>query len=131
MRAHEFINESKNNTYGLTLAKYSLPNTYVIPELQNQDFYEIYRFGLAIADVRGSKNNDNVQNQHRRDFQAESDWGENQVVTSFDPDIGNLIDAALSKINKHGKKLVSTEKSEELPNTDTTSPMKAFKGYKK
>lgn len=130
MRAYEFITEA-NNTYGLSMAGYSLPSTYVIPDLQNQDFYEIYRFGLAIADVRGTSKDDGVQNQHRRDFQAESDWGEHQVVTSFDPDIGNLIDKALKKVNKSGKKSVSTGSSEEIPRTDKQSPLKPFKGYKK
>jgi len=130
MRAHEFITESEDVS-GLSLAKYSLPNTYVIPELQNQDFYEIYRFGLAIADVRGSKNTDNVQNQHRRDFEAESEWGEHQILTSYDPGLGELVDAALKKVNKTQKKLASTVNSEELPNTTKTSPIKPFKGYKR
>jgi hypothetical protein len=30
----------------------ALPNTYVIPELKNNDFYDLYRFGVAIAAVR-------------------------------------------------------------------------------
>ena len=54
MRAYEFITESVTN--GLNLAAYALPDTYLIPELKNQDFYELYRFGLAIADVRGEGN---------------------------------------------------------------------------
>lgn len=130
MRAHEFITESV--TDGLHVASYALPNTYVIPELKNNDFYELYRFGLAIADVRGTGGmDDGVQNEFKHDFQAESEWGEQQVVVSFDPNIGQVLDQALKKVNKGGKKLVSTPTSDELPNTGTQSTLKPFKGYKK
>lgn len=129
MRAYEFITESV--TDGLNVASYALPNTYVIPELKNNDFYELYRFGLAIADVRGTSGTDDVQNGFRHDFEAESEWGENQVVSSWDPDIGQVIDKALKKVNKSGKKLVSTHGSDEIPNTGTQSTLRPFKGYKK
>ena len=130
MRAHEFITESV--TDGLHVAAYALPDTYILPELKNQDFYELYRFGLAIADVRGEGDDDGVQNGFRHKFEAESDWGEHQVVTSFDPNIGTVIDKALKKVHKKGKKLVSTPGgSAELPNTGTQSTLKPFKGYKK
>ena len=130
MRAHEFITESV--TDGLHVASYALPYAYVIPELKNQDFYQLYRFGLAIADVRGTGGmDDGVQNKFKHDFEAESEWGENQVVVSFDKNIGKVIDQALKKVHKSGKKLVSTPGSEELPNTSTQSTLKPFKGYKK
>lgn len=129
MRAYEFITESV--TDGLNVAAYALPNTYVIPELKNNDFYELYRFGLAIADVRGDHDEDTVQNGFRHKFKSESDWGEQQIVTSWDPDIGQVIDQALKKVNKSGKKLVSTSGSDELPNTGKESVLKPFKGYKK
>jgi hypothetical protein len=130
MRAYEFITESV--TDGLNVASYALPYAYVIPELKNNDFYELYRFGLAIADVRGtSGTEDGVQNKFKHDFQATSEWGEQQVVVSFDPNIGKVIDKALKKVDKHGKKLVSTPGSDELPNTGTQSTLKPFKGYKK
>lgn len=131
MRAHEFITESV--TDGLNVAAYALPNTYVIPELKNNDFYQLYRFGVAIADVRGtSGHEDGVQNGFKHEFKAESIWGENQVVSSeFDADIGQVIDQALAKVGKRGKKSVSTPGSDEIPNTGTQSTLKPFKGYKK
>jgi hypothetical protein len=131
MRAHEFITESV--TDGLNVASYALPNTYIIPELKNNDFYELYRFGVAIADVRGTSGpDDGVQNEFKHEFKAESTWGENQVVSSeFDADIGQLIDQALAKVGKRGKKSVSTPGSDELPNTGTQSTLKPFKGYKR
>jgi hypothetical protein len=132
MRAREFITEQKLDSVhdGLEVASKSLPHTYVIPELKNQDFYDLYRFGVAIADVKGNMGNDNVNN-YKPDFRAESSWGENQVVTSFDPNIGKVIDKALSKVNKHGKKAVSTPTSDEMDDTMKQSPIKPFKGYKK
>jgi hypothetical protein len=110
----------------------ALPNTYVIPELKNNDFYDLYRFGVAIAAVRGESGNDNVQNGFEPKFKAESSWGEHQVVSSeFDKDIGKTIDQALKKVGKSGKKQVSTPGSDEMDDTSTQSPIRGFKGYKK
>lgn len=133
MRAKEFIAEQKLSDVhdGLDVASKALPNTYIIPELKNQDFYELYRFGVAIADVRGNMGDPKSIDPYKPDFRAESSWGENQLVSSFDPDIGNVIDQALQKVNKHGKKAVSTPSSDEMDDTLKQSPLKPFKGYKK
>lgn len=133
MRAREFIVEQKlDDTHdGLSIVAKSLPNTFIIPELKNQDFYQLYRFGVAMAAVRGESGNDNVLNGSEPEFQAESDWGEHQIVSSMDPEVGQLIDKALGKIGKSGKKAVSTPTSDEMDDTLTQSPMKAFKGYKR
>ena len=133
MRAREFITEQHLARVhdALEVAALALPNTYIIPELKNQDFYELYRFGVAMAAVRGESGNDNVLNGSEPEFHAESDWGEQQIVSSMDPEVGQLIDKALSKIGKSGKKAVSTPHSDEMDDTLTQSPMKAFKGYKR
>jgi len=132
MRAREFITEQKLSDAhdGLDVAAKSLPNTFIIPELKNQDFYNLYRFGVAIADVRGTSGNDDV-NKFKPEFRPESSWGEQQLVSSFDPNVGNVIDKALAKVNKHGKKAVSSPGSEEVDDTMKQSPIKPFKGYKK
>lgn len=134
MRAKEFIIETALSKVhdGLEVAAVSLPNTYVIPDLKNNDFYELYRFGVAIAAVRGESGNDNVQNEFKPDFRAETSWGEQQVVSSeFDRDIGKTIDQALKKVGKSGKKSVSSSGSIEMDDTLTQSPIKGFKGYKR
>lgn len=135
MRAKEFITETALSKVhdGLDVAAMSLPNTYVIPELKNSDFYDLYRFGVAIAAVRGEGGSDDgVQNSYKPDFRAESSWGEHQVVSSeFDKDIGKTIDQALHKVGKSGKKSVSTPGSDEMDDTLTQSPIKGFKGYKR
>ena len=135
MRAKEFIIETALSKVhdGLDVVAMSLPNTYVIPELKNNDFYDLYRFGVAIAAVRGeSGTDDGVQNGFEPDFRAESSWGEHQVISSeFDKDIGKTIDQALKKVGKSGKKQVSAPRSDEMDDTITQSPIKGFKGYKR
>ena len=134
MRAREFITEQRLDQVhdGLDVASMALPNTYVIPELKNNDFYDLYRFGVAIAAVRGESGTDDVQNKFEPDFRAESSWGEHQVVSSeFDKDIGKTIDQALKKVGKSGKKQVSAPRSDEMDDTITQSPIKGFKGYKR
>ena len=133
MRAREFIVEQKLDDAhdGLDVVAKSLPNTFIIPELKNQDFYQLYRFGVAMAAVRGESGNDHVLNGYEPEFKAESDWGEHQIVSSMDPEVGKLIDKALQKIGKSGKKAVSTATSDEMDDTLTQSPMRAFKGYKR
>lgn len=133
MRAREFITEQSLDKVhdALEVAAKSLPYTYVLPELKNQDFYELYRFGVAIADVRGTMGNDKDIDSYKPEFRAETSWGENQIVSSFDPNIGKVIDQALKKVNKSGKKEVSTPGSDEFDDTLKSSPIKPFKGYKR
>lgn len=136
MRAYEFIFESidpEDKENGLELARWPLPHTYIIPELTNQDFYKMYRFGLAIAAVRGEGGQeDGVHNtKYEEPFNAESDWGEHQIVSSFDPEIDKVIDKALNLVHLKGKKPVSTPVSQEQSDVEHISPMNPFNGYKK
>ena len=134
MRAKEFITETALNKVhdGLDIASMALPNTYVIPELKNNDFYDLYRFGVAIAAVRGESGHDSVQSGLEPNFRAESSWGEHQVVSSqFDKELGKTIDQALQKVGKSGKKSVSSFGSNEMSDTVTQSPIRGFKGYKR
>jgi hypothetical protein len=134
MRAKEFLTEQELSDVhdGLDVAFLSLPYTYMIPELSNSNFYDIYRFGVAIAAVRGEGGSeDNVQDKNRPKFRPESKLGKHPTVSSFDPNVGKVIDKALSKVNKHGKKAVSSPGSEEMTDTYKGSPIKPFKGYPK
>lgn len=131
MRLTEFLTEQqlRNVHDALEIASLALPNTYKINQLKNNDFYPIYRFGVAIAAVRGESGTDDVMNDFEPEFRAESMWGENQIVSSFDPNVGQVIDKALRKINKPGKTSVSSASSDEMADTNKGSPIKAFKGY--
>lgn len=133
MRLKEFLTEQQLSDVhdALDVAVLSLPNTFIITDLKNQDFYQLYRFGMAIAAVRGESGSDNVMNGFKPNFEAESSWGENQIVSSFDPNVSKVIDKALKKVGKSGKKAVSTPTSDEMEDTNKGSPIKAFKGYAK
>lgn len=131
MRAKDFLTEQSMDEVHdlLDVARYSLPYTYKLNDLKNQDFYEIYRFGVAIAAVRGEEG---LQlNQYKPEFRAESRWGENQVVSSFDPNLKDTVKKALRKVNKSGITTVSTPGSDEMGDTQRGSVLKAFKGYPK
>lgn len=134
MRAREFLTEQDLADVhdGLDVAFLSLPYSYMIPELSNSNFYDIYRFGVAIAAVRGEGGSDDkVQDKDRPKFRPESKLGKHPTVSSFDPHVGKVIDQALAKTNHRGKIAVSTPGSEEMKDTNKGSPIKAFKGYAK
>jgi hypothetical protein len=134
MRAREFLTEQELSDVhdGLDVAFLSLPYTYMIPELSNSNFYDIYRFGVAIAAVRGEGGSeDKVQDKNRPKFRPESKLGKHPTVSSFDPNVGKVIDQALAKVDRHGKVAVSSPGSEEMKDTSKVSPVRAFKGYPK
>jgi hypothetical protein len=134
MRAKEFLTEQELSDVhdGLDVAFLALPYTYMIPELSNSNFYDIYRFGVAIAAVRGEMHSeDGVQDKNRPKFRPESKLGKHPTVGSFDPNVGKVIDQALAKVNRHGKVAVSSPGSEEMKDTSKVSPVRAFKGYPK
>ena len=88
---------------------------------------------MGIAAVRGEEGReDGVQNlKYQQPFEAESEWGEHEVISSFDPGIGQVIDKALKLVHLKGKKAVSTPTSQEPTDVDVISPIKPFKGYKR
>lgn len=136
MRLKEFLTEQQMDSIHdlMDVARLSLPNTYKLDQLRNNDFYPIYRFGVAIADVRGQQADENPGNKgldpYKPEFNAESSWGENQVVSGYDPKLKDVVKKALQKLGKPGITTVSTPGSDEMGDTSTVSPIKAFKGYK-
>lgn len=131
MRAKEFITEATRLPLSSDVAR-ALPGTYALSGLPNSDFYLQYRFGVAIAGIRGqqARQNDEVAPYQMK---GETVWGENQIVSSYmDPHIGENIELALRELNlPTQKKLISTPTSEEATDIDKVSPVKGFKGYKK
>ena len=137
MRAKEFITEQKMSEVHdlLDVAKLSLPYSFRMNKLMNSDFYQIYRFGVAIADTKGQMADDNPLNKdinpYKPEFRAQSTWGENTVVSGFDPNLGKLVAKAAAKVNKSGQTTVSTPGSDEMGDTNKNSIVKPFKGYGK
>lgn len=131
MRAREFITESTTGSLQDGIAR-ALPSTYAIPKLQNQDPYLQYRFGVALAATKGKIHGSEQPGEDVRHHMApRSAWGENMIVVSYDPKIGDWIDAALSEIglNPSDKTLISTPESDEARDTRKNSPIKPFQGY--
>ena len=129
MRAREFITEDANLQ---TAVSATLPATYAIPKLQNQDPYLQYRFGVALAATKGRVHGSEQPGEDvRHHMDPRTAWGENMIVVSFDPKIGDWIDAALQEVglSTSDKKLISTPNSEEPETVQATSPIKPFKGY--
>lgn len=107
MRAHEFITETTSP---------DLPETYVLPDVKNNDAYEILRLGVAIAGARGG-----------RHLAKSSDVGENVGIVSYGEDTGKLIDKAMSDIGKRGRVKKGGAKPEAA--SDVKSLMPGFKGW--
>lgn len=132
MRAREFIAEDTSFVKGSIQSDVarSLPSTYIIPALQNQNAYMQYRFSVALAGARGKEER---RKEGDPEFEPTSSWGENEIVISDAPDIGKFIDIALKDMGlpSSDKRLVSTKTSDEPPGTITKSPVTAFKGYKR
>jgi hypothetical protein len=130
MRAREFITEDNGRTGSITYdVGRALPGAFKIPALKNQDPYLQYRFGVAIAGAKGAA-------QRKLDgvppFDGkESEFGENEIVVSYDPHVVDYIHDALRAMGMPPSDAVQigTMKSEEMPDVDKTSPVKAFKGY--
>jgi hypothetical protein len=101
-----------------------MANTYVIPGLSSQDPYKTYRFGMALARARGE---DTVEDLP--EFTEEGAFGELAVISGQE-NVDELIDRALKLAGiPGGKKLVGSKVSHEVDTTNTTSPVKGFKGY--
>lgn len=120
MRAREFIAEDGRTGSILPSVAAALPTTYALPELLNQDPYMQYRFGVALAAVRGSKERAADKTEP---FTSTSAWGENQIVVSLDPEIEKTIDAALKLLGRSKKIMISTPNSTETKDVGVVSPV--------
>ena len=126
MRAREFITEQKELPPELADP---MRYTYVIPGLSASDPYNNYRFGVAMARARSDAGTDGLT-KNIPAWSAETAFGEHGVVVGMNGGIEQIIDQALTMTNTAGgKELVSSADSNEPAFVDTTSPVKAFKGY--
>ena len=126
MRAKEFIVEQRELP---PEQAEPLRYTYVIPGLSASDPYNNYRFGVAMARARSDAGTDGL-NDKLPAWSTETAFGEHGVVVGMNSSIEQVIDQALTMTDTPGgKELVSTPNSTEPKFVDTTSPVKAFKGY--
>jgi len=109
MKIREVIVENGTGSLAPAVAR-TLPSTYVLPHLKNQDPYLQYRMGMALAAARHPEN-----------------WENMSVVGYTDAD-DETLKLALKLIGPEyaaGAKLISTKKSEEATDVNKTSPMQA------
>jgi len=125
MRAREFVTESRAKLP--PEAAGPMHDTYMLPGLRNNDAYRSYRFGVAMARARADLGG---PGKELPAWNTESAMGMYGIVSGFDETVDPVIDLALKMTNiKGGKIAVSTDDSEEPGYVDTTSPIRAFKGY--
>ena len=83
---------------------------------------------MAIAGAKGAKKRaeDNIA-----PYTKESEFGENEIVVSYDPHVDVYIKDALNAMGLPADDAVriGTQASEEATDVDTKSPVTAFKGY--
>ena len=112
MRAHEFICERKFKNVKAD----PLSTTYHFPSMPGDSAYQIYRFGLVMA------NPDIEFTEGPASAQA--------VVGAYTAEEDAMIKRA-SKRTGHKGKLLTNKGSTEPDLVATQSPIKPFKGYKK
>ena len=108
MRAKEFIGEQKLSGD----ENYTLPATYVLPKLPNQDPYLQYRMGLQLA----------ASGPDMYSPEADSPWGENMAIVAYSSGEEEILSAAL-KATGQPSEIITTSRSEEPKSTNKTSPI--------
>lgn len=104
MRAKDFINERK-----LPKRKSDVMTaTYVFPTMPSSDPYQVYRFGMAMA------NHEIVY--------SEGPTKQSAVIVAYTPEEETIINAGTSQTGHKGQ-LVTDKKSHEPGSTNITSPV--------
>lgn len=114
MNSREFIKEGGVGSLSAIDAR-TLPSTYTVPGLTNQDPYMQYRLGLAMASANDPEK-----------FDSESAFGRNVSVVSYTPQDEEILKLALKLIGKEyskGAHRISTDGSMEATDVNTQSPM--------
>ena len=125
MRAREFITEQA-----------SLPpeqadpmnHVFVLPGVQSNDPYLIYRLGVAMARARSDAGAEPIPFMPA--WSPRAAFGEEAVVAGFDATVEPVIDQALKMAGLAVNKIqISTPNSLEPALVLTQSPVKPFAGY--
>ena len=125
MRAKEFVTENRARLP--VEAAGPMHDTYMLPGLRNNDAYRSYRFGVAMARARADLGG---PGKDLPAWNSESAMGMYGIIAGFDETVDPVIDLALKMTNiSGGKRPISSDASEEPGYVETTSPVKAFKGY--
>lgn len=125
MRAREFIVEQRAKLPAEE--RDPMHNTYILPGIRNNDAYRAMRLGVALARARADVAG---YGSDMPEWKAEGAFGQNAIVMGFDDTVDDVIDLALKMTDTPGGKIaVSSERSQEPPSTNKTSPVIGFRGY--
>lgn len=117
MRIKELLSEAGTGSLRAGV-KHSLPNTFVLPDLENQDAYRQYRMGVALAGARA------VEQGLINPPETESTFGEQMTIVNYSEEDKKTMELALKLIPGYSaKKQISTSKSEESRTVQTVSPI--------
>lgn len=108
MRAREFVSEQKS------ILSRALPTTFQYPGMLSSNPYDVYRFGIAMADHKTNKKYGPANNY--------------AVIVAYTQEEEDIIRAAEIEMGQQGHLLSDRGSNEEL-DTDTKSPVKPFAGY--
>jgi len=125
MRIQDLLTESRTGSLQDDVAQ-SLPAAFVFPTLQNTDPYSQYRMGLAIATARRQNDPDLYHINAPTEFAPTSAWGENLVVVTYEQEDDRTLELA-AKMMGVPKRQISSSKSQESADVNTTSPTKPVK----
>ena len=122
MKSSDFLTEQTETL--TTEAEHTLPATFVLPDLKNQDAYLQYRFGLALASAR-------AVSQGETTFHTSNKFGENMAIVARSAEEEETLAMALKLFGSNNKAVqIASSTSQELPTTFTTSPVPQNSGKK-
>lgn len=123
MRADEFLNENKVGK----ISKRKQIATRGLHKFRDQEFadriYELNRIMMAAASTDGT---------FVPDMNHESWAGRHDIAAPYTKEEANMLKVAYAVNGSHYEDLNNGDmRSQELPDTNTTSTVKPFKGYKR
>lgn len=108
----------------------SLPQAFILPNLDSGNPYLQYKFGVAIASARGKQAREKDHINPFDDNSMGDVFSDKEFVVSFDPNIDQIIASALKQINMPIKiRRIGVEGSKESKDVYSQSPVSSFKGF--
>lgn len=120
MRLIDLIEGRKHAPLSIELHN-TMPPTFIMPTLQNNDSYMQYRYVVALASAKAIENGD-VQ------MDPLSTWNENQAVVCYAPEEQEIVKIANKHMNVKAEMITNTP-SCEPDSVFRDSPVRKFRNY--
>ena len=123
MRAHEFISEARKGGMKKIhkIQKAAMKNAMTFPSLNQStgSAYMNYRMGIAMAGAP----------DYPTKMEADNWIGGDPLLSTYTDIEMDMVRAAAATVGAGMAQNWSGKRSEEIPSTNKTSPVKSFKGY--